>query len=202
MEPVVIIPPLVLASASPRRRGLLTAVGVPIRRIQPADIDESVQPGEAPVAYAARLAREKAAVVGEAGEGVLAADTVVHFEGRIFGKPTDDADARAILRSLSGRWHAVTTGYCVLGPDRTVVDQGVVTARVRFRALTESMIAAYVQTGEGRDKAGGYGVQGLGAALVVEVDGSASTVVGLPMGAVLPALARVGVEPRGPEDAS
>jgi septum formation protein len=82
------------------------------------------------------------------------------------------------------------------------VDHGVVTARVRFRTLTEPMIDAYVQTGEGRDKAGGYGVQGLGAALVVEVDGSASTVVGLPMGAVLPALARVGVEPRRQKDAT
>jgi septum formation protein len=198
----VIVPPLVLASASPRRRGLLTALGVAIDRVQPAHIDESVQPGEAPLTYAARLAREKADVVGSPGEVVLAADTVVHFEGRIFGKPVDHDDARAILRSLSGRWHSVTTGYCVLGPDRVPVDHGVVTARVRFRTLTEPMIEAYVQTGEGRDKAGGYGVQGLGAALVVEVDGSASTVVGLPMGAVLPALARVGVEPRRQKDAT
>ena len=196
----MIVSPLVLASASPRRRGLLAAVGVPIDRVQPAHIDESVQPGEAPVAYAARLAREKASVVGKPGEVVLAADTVVHFEGRVFGKPADEEEARTILRSLSGRWHAVTTGYCVLGPDRTVVDHGAVTAKVRFRTLTEPMIDAYVRTGEGHDKAGGYGVQGLGAALVAEVDGSASTVVGLPMGAVLSALARVGVEPRRSED--
>ncbi len=198
----MIVPPLVLASASPRRRGLLSAVGMSIARVTPADIDESVREGEAPIAYAARLAREKADAVWSEGAVVLAADTVVHFDGRVFGKPVDDADACAILRQLSGRWHAVTTGYCVLGPDRTAVDHGTVTARVRFRVLTEPMLRAYVQTGEGRDKAGAYGVQGLGAALVAEVAGSASTVVGLPMEPVLAALAHVGIEPGSAEEVS
>ena len=194
-------PSLVLASASPRRRGLLTAVGVPLARIEPADIDESVQPGEAPVAYAERLAREKAAAIGGAGEVILAADTVVHADGEIFGKPTDDVDAARILQGLSGRWHGVTTGWCVrpvdAGPDAVVM--GSVTAQVRFRSLTPPMVAAYVRTGEGRDKAGGYGVQGLGAALVAEVRGSTSTVVGLPLDAVLDALARVGIAPLAQE---
>lgn len=201
-ERAVIVPSLVLASASPRRRGLLSAVGIPIARVQPAHIDESVREAEAPVAYALRLALEKAGAVAAPGCVVLAADTVVHLDGRVFGKPTDDADACAILRQLSGRWHSVTTSYCVLAPDTTPIDHGTVTARVRFRALSEPMIQAYVATGEGCDKAGGYGVQGLGAALVAEVTGSASTVVGLPMDEVLAALAQAGIEPLPPKEAS
>jgi septum formation protein len=188
-------PPLVLASASPRRRGLLSAVGIRIARVEPADIDEAVQPGELPVDYAARLAEEKAAAVFSPGVVVLAADTVVHADGTVFGKPEDDTDARRILLALSGRWHDVTTGWCVHGPRAGQRAAGVVTARVCFRPLTPAMVDAYIRTGEGRDKAGGYGVQGLGAALVSEVRGSTSTVVGLPMGAVLEALSAVGIAP-------
>jgi len=192
-------PSLVLASASPRRRGLLTAIGIPIARVSPADIDESVVEGEAPAAYAVRLAREKAAALAAPGDVVLAADTVVHFEGRVFGKPVDDTDAEATLLGLADRWHAVTTGWCVRAGDGTE-RSGAVTAQVRFRSLTPAMVRAYIATGEGRDKAGGYGVQGLGAALVAEVRGSTSTVVGLPLDAVLAALARVGIEPVVVED--
>jgi len=196
-------PVLVLASASPRRRGLLSALGVVIGRVQPADIDESVHPGEEPVMYARRLACEKAAAVGQSGEVVLAADTVVHADGTVYGKPRDDAHAREILAGLSGRWHGVTTGWCVrvVGTGDDGAQSGTVTARVRFRDLTPAMVAAYVRTGEGRDKAGSYGVQGLGAALVAEVQGSTSTVVGLPLDAVLAALAEVGIEAYEPERA-
>lgn len=193
-------PRLILASASPRRRGLLRAVGVPVDAVIPADIPEVPAVGEAPVDYARRLARQKAAHVAhgaEPGAVVLAADTVVHVDGRIFEKPVDDADAVRILRALSGREHGVTTGWCVGRVGQASVD-GTVTARVRFRPLSPAMIAAYVATGEGRDKAGAYGVQGLGAALVAEVSGSTSTVVGLPMDAVLAALADAGIHPVSP----
>ena len=195
-------PHLLLASASPRRLGLLRAIGVPIHRVEPPDIDESVRAGELPEDYALRLAREKAHAVGRAGEVVLAADTVVHADGQIFGKPADDGDARRILHSLSGRWHGVTTGWCVRPVSDTAgaMQSGVVTAKVRFRDLSPAMIAAYIRTGEGTDKAGGYGVQGLGAALVAEVSGSASTVVGLPLDAVLAALADAAIEPCSTED--
>jgi len=196
-------PLLILASASPRRRGLLRAIGVPVASVTPAHIPEIPGDGEAPVAYACRLARQKAAHVAarsEAGAVVLAADTVVHFDGRIFEKPINDADAVRILTELAAREHGVTTGWCVAvagGASRA----GSVTARVRFRSLTPPMISAYVATGEGRDKAGAYGVQGLGAALVAEVFGSTSTVVGLPLDAVLAALAEVGVHPVPPSEA-
>lgn len=199
-------PRLILASASPRRRGLLRAIGVPVAAVTPAHIPEVPEPGEAPVAYAQRLARDKAAHVARLstpGDVVLAADTVVHFDGRIFEKPVDDVDAERILAELSGREHGVTTGWCVAQVGGVSVD-GTVTARVRFRTLTPAMVAAYVSTGEGRDKAGAYGVQGLGAALVAEVSGSTSTVVGLPMDAVLAALSEVGIAPllpHAPSDA-
>jgi septum formation protein len=195
-------PRLILASASPRRRGLLRAIGVHVHAVTPADIAEVPEEGEAPVAYAHRLARQKAAhVAAQAGADmvVLAADTVVHFDGRIFEKPVDDPDAARILHELSGREHGVTTGWCVARVGHAAVS-GTVTAKVRFRSLSPAMVAAYVATGEGRDKAGAYGVQGLGAALVGEVTGSTSTVVGLPMDAVLTALADVGVHPSLPSE--
>lgn len=196
-------PPLVLASASPRRRGLLRAIGVPVAAVRPADLDETPHPAEAPVVYAARLAREKAAAVAASGTVVLAADTVVHRDDRVFGKPTDDVDAARILAELSGGWHSVTTGWCVHARvgEGAQVQHGTVSARVRFRDLSPAMVAAYIATGEGSDKAGGYGVQGLGAALVAEVAGSTSTVVGLPMGVVLEALAAVGIHPVHPSEA-
>lgn len=191
-------PPLWLASASPRRRGLLRAIGIPVAAVRPAHIPEAPEEGEAPLDYVTRLAGQKARAVAEPGVVVLAADTLVHTDTHIFEKPLDDADAMRILTGLSGRWHHVTTAWHLLGPDGES-QAGSVTARVRFRPLTEAMMAAYISTGEGRDKAGAYGVQGLGAALVAEVCGSTSTVVGLPLDAVLDALARVGITPTGPQ---
>jgi septum formation protein len=168
---------LVLASASPRRRQLLEWAGVAVE-VRPTHIDESHHPGEEPVVYARRMAAEKAAASDAVGP-VLAADTVVHLDGRILGKPQDDDEARRFLTALSGRWHAVTTGVCARSDAGTEVTS--TTTRVRFRALTEAEIAAYVATGEPRDKAGAYAIQGRGGALVAEVIGSWTNVMGLPV---------------------
>ncbi len=199
-------PRLILASASPRRRGLLGALGLPVAEVCPAHIPEHPRPGEDPVAYAGRLADEKAAAVVAMGTVdttaavVLAADTVVHMDGQLFEKPADAAEARRFLTALAGGWHAVSTGWRLL-PGADVPGAacgGVVTAEVRFRALSPGAIASYVAAGESLDKAGAYGIQGLGAALVAEVRGSYSTVVGLPMDPVLDALARFHIHPVHP----
>ncbi|MDG1478961.1 MAG: Maf family protein [Myxococcota bacterium] len=181
---------LILASGSPRRRMLLTTCGIPLT-VSPADIPEIRQPGEPPVDFARRLAGEKASAVGGSAAWVLAADTVVHTETDIFGKPADDADAARILRALSGRWHSVTTGWCLRQGRQQALHHA--TTRVRFRTLSEVEIAGYIATGEGRDKAGSYGIQGIGAVLVAELEGSYTNVVGLPLEAVLSALAAHGI---------
>jgi septum formation protein len=185
--------PLLLASASPRRRDLLRTAGLE-PQLRPASIDEARLAGEAPLACCRRLARQKAEAVHEAGQLTLAADTVVHLEGQLYEKPVDDEDAARILRALSGRWHVVSTAWhlCWTGPRGALLQRsGQRSPRVRFRALTEAQIRAYISTGEGRDKAGAYGIQGLGAALVAEVRGSYSAVVGLPVEEVLQAIAAV-----------
>jgi len=195
---------LVLASASPRRRGLLETAGL-APQVCPADVDESVRPGEDPVAYALRVASDKAHAVAaraeNAGAWVLAADTVVHLDGAIFGKPANPAHAERMLNTLAGRWHTVTTAWALrlAGDVRADKDApqvaGEESSRVRFRELPPDTIVAYVKTGESSDKAGAYGIQGLGAALVAEVRGSYSNVVGLPMEAVMGALATCGIHP-------
>ncbi len=176
---------LFLASASPRRRALLEACGVPLAGICAPEIDEARLPGELPHAMAARLATAKARAVHADG-WVLAADTVVHVGDDVLGKPASPEEAARMLQRLSGRWHAVTTGWCLRRGEEFWEAHR--TARVRFRGLGPTEIAAYVASGEGLDKAGAYGVQGLGAALVSRVDGDFSTVVGLPMPDVLAAL--------------
>jgi septum formation protein len=181
---------LVLASGSPRRRMLLATSGIPLT-VSPADIPEIRQPGESPVTFARRLAVEKATAVGGDDAWVLAADTVVHTDADIFGKPTDDEDAAATLGALSGRWHSVTTGWCLRRGREHAVHHS--TTRVRFRALTAVEIDCYIATGEGRDKAGSYGIQGIGAVLVAELEGSYTNVVGLPLAEVLDALRGIGI---------
>ena len=161
-------------------------------------------PGEAPVAYARRLAREKASAVDAPGAWVLGADTVVHIGDAIYEKPVDPADAVRILSELSGRWHRVTTGWCLRwgggpAPEGRPLRLGHVTTRVRFRQLGPEAIAHYVASGEGADKAGSYGIQEIGVMLVDRVVGCFTTVVGLPMTAVLGALAEVGIHPQMPE---
>ena len=182
---------LVLASGSPRRRMLLSTSGIPLAAIQPADLPEVRQPGEAPIAFARRLAAEKAAAVSDGARWVLSADTVVHIDDDIFDKPTDDVDAASILHRLSDRWHLVTTAWCLCRGEQSRLEH--TTTRVRFRRLTPAEIACYIATGEGRDKAGAYGIQGIGAVLVQELEGSYTNVVGLPLAEVLAALADVGI---------
>lgn len=171
---------LVLASASPRRRELLTRVGVR-HAVRVADVDESTRPGEAPAAYVERLARAKAlAVMPQAGGlPVLGADTTVVLDGDILGKPADAADAARLLRRLAGREHRVLTAVAVRAGERCL--SRLSETRVWFRALDDATVARYVATGEPMDKAGGYGIQGFGAALVARIDGSYSGVVGLPL---------------------
>lgn len=186
--------PLILASASPRRRGLLGALGVPVAAVLPADIDERLPPGRPPLLHAQTLAREKAALVAEQQLRpalVLAADTVVHRDGMLFDKPADVHAARAALQALSGGWHEVTTAWALVraGAGPGWGRAGVVTTRVCFRALGPDAIEAYLATGEGLDKAGAYAIQGVGAALVSQIEGDLSTVVGLPLDAILAALA-------------
>jgi|AMFO01.1.fsa_nt_gi Nucleotide-binding protein implicated in inhibition of septum formation len=173
---------------------LLETVGIPIAQVAPPDIPEQIRAGEGPVAYAVRLAGEKARAVplDDRDTWVLAADTVVHVDDVVFEKPRDATDAARILRRLAGRWHEVTTAWCLRG---TRTFEGHRTSRVRFRELGVAEIASYVATGEGADKAGAYGIQGRGGALVDEVLGSCSAVIGLPMADVVGALARIGVIP-------
>jgi len=175
---------LILASASPRRAELLRAAGFEFETIV-TDVDESVRPGESPSMYVRRLAAEKSAaagaqVAGHAGDViVLAADTTVVVEAEILGKPRDDAEASNMLRRLSGRRHDVLTGISVR---RGAYEIGrVETTAVYFAALTPDEVAWYVASGEGRDKAGGYAIQGLASRFVTRIEGSYSNVVGLPV---------------------
>lgn len=194
---------LLLASGSPRRRQLLSAAGIPLLGVRAPAIAEERAPGESPVAYARRLAREKAAAVAHNGPEawVLAADTVVHIGDAVFEKPVDAADATRILNALSGGWHRVTTAWCLrwggASPPRPPLVRHT-TTRVRFRALCPAEIARYVASGEGMDKAGSYGIQELGVMMIEAVRGNFTNVVGLPMAPVLAALAEVGVVPEAP----
>jgi septum formation protein len=176
------IAPLILASASPRRRDLLAQIGVTPDRIVAAGVDESVLSGETPRAHAARLAAEKAEAIAAANRGslVLAADTVVACGRRILPKAEDEATARACLALLSGRAHRVYTGVGLAGPnDERRID--VVETRVKVKRLSAGEIDAYIDSGEWRGKAGGYAIQGAFAAFVIAIIGSYSNVVGLPL---------------------
>jgi septum formation protein len=183
---------VILASSSPRRRDLLTMIGI-AHEVIPADVDESYPAGEAPIAHAERLAREKgAAVAARAPEAVvISADTIVVIDGAVLGKPRDAAEAARTLRQLSGRTHTVFTAVAVARGGR--MESGVEAVTVTFRALDEATIAAYVATGEPMDKAGAYGIQGYGAAIVERIDGDYFAVMGLAIGRLLALLARVGV---------
>jgi len=169
---------VILASQSPRRRELLALIGVE-HEVMPADINEDVRADEGAVAYTERLAREKAAVIAAKHPDayVIAADTTVVVDGDILGKPADVADAKAMIRRLSGRVHTVCTGIAVAHGARTV--SAVEQVGVTFRELSDAEIAAYVATSEPMDKAGAYGIQGWGATIVERVDGDYFSVMGL-----------------------
>jgi len=174
---------LVLASASPRRRELLTQLGVS-HSCDPADLDESVHPGEPPRAYVERMAREKAATVAarehNAGRPVIAADTIVLVDDvDVLGKPADRFDGLAMLARLSGRRHCVITAVCLQRRGRVSCE--LVETQVDFISLTRELCEAYLATDEPWDKAGAYGIQGLAGAFVRSIEGSYSNVVGLPL---------------------
>lgn len=168
----------ILASASPRRRELLARVGLH-PEVAPTHVDESPTHAEEPAAeYVVRVAEAKARASGSK-LAVLAADTVVALDGRPLGKPESPADAEAMLGRLSGRWHDVHTAVALRHAGRLRSVR--VDTQVRFRSLDAIEIASYVETGEPLDKAGAYGIQGLGGALVAELRGSYTNVIGLPL---------------------
>ncbi len=173
---------LVLASASPRRRDLLSQIALPPAVVDPADVDETPRRRELPADHARRLAHDKLEAVAARHPGafVLAADTVVAVGRRILPKPADEAEARRCLLLLSGRRHRVHGGLAVAAPDGRV-RQRMVTTAVAFKRLEPREIEDYLASGEWRGKAGGYAVQGLAAAFVRQLVGSYSNVVGLPL---------------------
>ena len=173
---------LVLASKSPRRREILGSAGFEFR-VQPVDIPEIRLDREDPESYVQRLARSKAAAL-EIGSGdiVLGADTVVVLDHHLLEKPSDEADARRMLRLLSGREHSVITGLCLRSETREIVDSA--TTRVRFIELTDAEIDSYVASGEPMDKAGAYAIQGLASKFIDRVEGCYFNVVGLPIALV------------------
>ncbi|HEV2136532.1 MAG TPA: Maf family protein [Terracidiphilus sp.] len=181
---------LILASASPRRRELLAQAGYRFE-VRPAHIPEDPRPGEEPITYVVRLAREKAEAVYRelaardctaGGLAVLGADTTVVVDGEILAKPEDEADAARMLRRLSGRTHRVITGVALATAEGTEVAAEV--TAVRFVALAEKEIAAYVATGEPMDKAGAYAIQGGAAKWIPRIEGCYFNVVGLPLALV------------------
>ena len=181
---------LVLASGSPRRREILAALGLEFV-VRPPEMEEVVQDGERPEAAVCRLAREKAACVdADPAELVLAADTVVVLDGNLLGKPADPAEAAAMLMRLAGTTHDVFTGLA-LRSGATIVSTEART-RVTFRRFGRSECDTYVATGEPLDKAGAYGIQGYGAALVDRIDGDFFNVMGLPVPALLELLVAAG----------
>ena len=186
-------PPLVLASASPRRRALLRGVGLDFE-VRPADLDESPLPGERPADTLSRLAREKALAVARKLAApprlVLGADTGVVLGDTLFGKPRDRDDAVHLLSQLVGRTHEVITAVAVAEGAGERVWECRVTSRVTLREASRDEIAAYVAGGEPMDKAGAYAFQGEGRRFVRDVRGSMSNVIGLPMEETLALLAR------------
>jgi septum formation protein len=186
-------PPLVLASASPRRRELLAQAGVTPDAIDPRDIDETPLKGETPRLAALRLAQEKArsAAADHAGAFVLSADTVVAVGRRLLGKPRTESDARAMLDLLSGRGHRVFTGVCLVSPDGRTASR-VSETRVKFKRLAARDLGALLDSGEWRGVAGGYRVQGRAGACVISLIGSYTGVVGLPLYETMGLLAGLG----------
>lgn len=173
---------LILASASPRRLELLRQIGIEPSAVEPADIDETPKPRELPAAHAARLAREKGAIVAPRfpGDIILSADTVVAVGRRILGKAKDAEEERKFLALLSGRRHRVIGGVAVMDGQGRLHGRTVISI-VRFRRLSAADIDGYVQSGEWQGKAGGYAIQGHAAPFISFISGSYSNIVGLPL---------------------
>ena len=183
---------VILASQSPRRRELLSLVGI-AHEVQPADIDETLFDGEPPKAHAERLARGKAATIAgrEPDAVVIGSDTIVVVDGDVLGKPRDEAEAARMLERLSGRAHTVVTAVAVAwrGETHSAVEE----VGVTFHPMTRAEIDAYIATREPMDKAGAYGIQGYGATIVSRVDGDYFAVMGLPLQCLTRVLASLGI---------
>ncbi|PLX51077.1 MAG: septum formation protein Maf [Desulfobulbaceae bacterium] len=186
--------PLLLASGSPRRRRFFVELGLDFT-VKTADVDESPLAAESPDAFVRRLALAKAATVAAEAPGhvVVGADTAVVRDGVILGKPRHRDDGAAMLASLSDRWHEVWTGFALCGREPFLEEVAAVVTRVCFAPLPAEVIAAYLATGDGDDKAGAYGIQSGAAFMVAEIRGSYTNVVGLPVAQVVAALRAVGV---------
>jgi septum formation protein len=184
--------PLILASASPRRKRLLSQIGLPFRSI-PGKVNEQEVQG-VPIQTSRLLAEKKACqAFGKVQPAwVLGADTIVVINEEILGKPKDEAEARHMLRHLSEKEHRVITGLCILDPSGRPVHSDAIATLVRFKRLNEREIEGYLHTGEPYGKAGGYGIQGIGAFMVETISGSYTNVVGLPLCALVKALVEVG----------
>lgn len=181
---------IVLASASPRRSEILDTLAI-AHVARPAHIDETPRPGESPADYVLRMAETKARSI-VADLPVLGADTTVTIDDEILGKPTDEADFHAMISKLSGRVHEVLTAVAVAA--HGAVESRLVTSRVHFRDVDRTEAARYWASGEPADKAGGYGIQGIGGIFARRIEGSYSAVVGLPTLETEALLARVGVD--------
>ena len=187
-----LLSPLILASASPRRKELLRAVGLTFK-IRPADVDETGLPDESPRAHVRRLSGKKAAVIARQYPKalVLGADTIVVIDGQILGKPRDQKQARVMLRQLSNRRHNVFTGFTIACGQTGVVKTGVVQSAVHFKEICPEEMDWYVNSREPYDKAGGYAAQGMGASFIRSIRGSYTNVIGLPLCEVVEALKSV-----------
>ena len=186
----------ILASSSPRRRELLSSIGVDFDVI-PSHVPEEHQPGEAPEEYVARLSREKAAAVAaqHPDRWVIAADTTVLLGDQLLEKPADDADAARMLATIAGKTHVVYTGVTLQNLERDYRDTRVAESEVRMLPLTAGEIEWYVATGEPRDKAGAYAVQGVGAMFIDSIHGSYTNVVGLPLATLFQMMRKAGIDP-------
>ncbi|MBA3656192.1 MAG: septum formation inhibitor Maf [Gemmatimonadaceae bacterium] len=183
---------VILASSSPRRRELLTLIGIS-HEVRPADINESILPGEIPVEHAERLARAKALTIAERNPSavVIGSDTIVVIDGEILGKPVDEGDAHRMLRMLSGREHTVVTSVAVALQGEVV--SSVEKVQVTFREISDSEILDYIATREPMDKAGSYGIQGFGATIIRKVDGDFFAVMGLSLVRLVDLLEQQGI---------
>jgi septum formation protein len=184
--------PLILASASPRRKRLLTQIGLPFRSV-PSRVREEALMGD-PITASRSLAEKKAVQVCAIGDEswILGADTIVAVDQRMLGKPKGAEEARRMLSLLSGRDHRVITGFCLIDPSGAVAHSEAVTTLVRFKALSGQEIQNYIATTEPFGKAGGYAIQGIGAFMVEAISGSYNNVVGLSLCALVKALLSTG----------
>ena len=185
------LPPVILASASPRRRDLLNLISL-AHEVRPADVDETYLTGEQPAEHAERLARSKAEKIASGGDHalVIGADTIVVIDGQVLGKPRDKADAARMIGMLSGRTHTVMTAIAVARAGK--VASSVVEVRVTFRDLDAGEIEGYIATGEPMDKAGAYGIQGYGATIVSRIEGDYFAVMGMSLVTLVRLMSEVG----------